>query len=314
MIQITLPDGSLREYDQPLSVHEVAASIGHGLASAAVAGRVDGNLVDCEYMIEADARVSIVTPQEPDGLEILRRSCALMLAMAVKQLHPQAQMRSGSELGDGFKVAMRDLDIRGAGNLLGAEQSGFVNDLGYELYHKMLDEAVKELKNNEFKDLFANALGLPEKLVADCQIETDFATLIPDDYVKNISERLSLYTRLDNIGTEEELTKFEKEVIDRFGPVPHEVQDLLKMVRLRWEAESLHFEKLTLKSNTMKGYFVTSQNDEFFQSARFGRVIDYIKSHPKQISLKDQKGKLILICEDVKNIDQARKILVEMTQ
>jgi transcription-repair coupling factor (superfamily II helicase) len=219
-----------------------------------------------------------------------------------------------SELGDGFKVAMRDLDIRGAGNLLGAEQSGFVNDLGYELYHKMLDEAVKELKNNEFKDLFADALGLPEKLVAECQIETDFATLIPDDYVKNISERLSLYTRLDNIGTEEELSRFEKEILDRFGPVPSEVQDLLKTVRLRWEAENLHFEKLTLKSNTMKGYFVTSQNDEFFQSSRFGQVIDYIKKHPKQISLKDQKGKLILICEEVKNIDQARKILIEMTQ
>jgi transcription-repair coupling factor (superfamily II helicase) len=219
-----------------------------------------------------------------------------------------------SELGDGFKVAMRDLDIRGAGNLLGAEQSGFVNDLGYELYHKMLDEAVKELKNNEFKDLFASALGLPEKLVADCQIETDFATLIPDDYVKNISERLSLYTRLDNIETEEELAKFEKEILDRFGPVPSEVQDLLKTVRLRWEAESLYFEKLTLKSNTMKGYFVTSQNDEFFQSAKFGRVIDYIKMHPKKMSLKDQKGKLILICEEVKNIDQARKILIDMTQ
>jgi transcription-repair coupling factor (superfamily II helicase) len=125
-----------------------------------------------------------------------------------------------SELGDGFKVAMRDLDIRGAGNLLGAEQSGFVNDLGYELYHKMLDEAVQELKNNEFKDLFAGALGLPKNLVPDCQIETDYATLIPDDYVKNISERLSLYTRLDNIGTEEELAKFEKEILDRFGPVP----------------------------------------------------------------------------------------------
>jgi transcription-repair coupling factor (superfamily II helicase) len=219
-----------------------------------------------------------------------------------------------SELGDGFKVAMRDLDIRGAGNLLGAEQSGFVNDLGYELYHKMLDEAVKELKNNEFKDLFAGTLNLPEKLVADCQIETDFATLIPDDYVKNISERLSLYTRLDNIETDVELGKFEKEILDRFGPVPPEVQDLLKTVRLRWEAESLCFEKLTLKNNTMKGYFVTSQNDAFFQSAKFGRVIDYIKIHPKQMSLKDQKGKLILICENVKNIDQGRKILMEMTQ
>ncbi|WP_215241287.1 transcription-repair coupling factor [Dyadobacter helix] len=219
-----------------------------------------------------------------------------------------------SELGDGFKVAMRDLDIRGAGNLLGAEQSGFVNDLGYELYHKMLDEAVQELKNNEFKDLFESALGLPQKLIPDCQIETDFATLIPDNYVKNISERLSLYTRLDNIGTEEELTKFEKEVQDRFGPIPPEVEDLLKTVRLRWEAESLHMEKLTLKSNTLKGYFVTSQNDEFFQSSRFGKVIDYIKKYPKESALKDQKGKLILICENVKNIDQARRILMEMTQ
>ena len=219
-----------------------------------------------------------------------------------------------SELGDGFKVAMRDLDIRGAGNLLGAEQSGFVNDLGYELYHKMLDEAVSELKNNEFKDLFATALGLPAKLLPDCQIETDIATLIPETYVKNISERLSLYTRLDNIKTEKELTDFEKEVLDRFGPLPKEVENLLQTVRLRWEAEGLHFEKLTLKSNTLKGYFVTSQNDEFFQSPKFGKVIDYIKLHPKQSALKDQKGKLILICENVQSIEHAQKILTEMCQ
>ncbi|MCF2445144.1 transcription-repair coupling factor [Dyadobacter sp. CY345] len=219
-----------------------------------------------------------------------------------------------SELGDGFKVAMRDLDIRGAGNLLGAEQSGFVNDLGYELYHKMLDEAVAELKNNEFKDLFSNALGLPKKLLPDCQIETDFATLIPETYVKNISERLSLYTRLDDMKTNEELIGFEKEILDRFGPLPKEVEDLLKTVRLRWEAEGLYFEKLTLKSNTLKGYFVTSQNDEFFQSPRFGKVIDYIKMHPRQSSLKDQKGKLMLIYENVQSIDQAHKILVEMCQ
>lgn len=219
-----------------------------------------------------------------------------------------------SELGDGFKVAMRDLDIRGAGNLLGAEQSGFVNDLGYELYHKMLDEAVSELKNNEFKDLFATAIGLPKKLLPDCQIETDFATLIPETYVKNISERLSLYTRLDDMKTDAELVDFEKEVLDRFGPLPKEVRDLLKTVRLRWEAESLYFEKLTLKNNTLKGYFVTSQNDEFFQSPKFGKVIDYIKMHPRQSALKDVKGKLILTCENVQSIDQAHTILSEMCQ
>ncbi|NIJ50931.1 transcription-repair coupling factor [Dyadobacter arcticus] len=246
-----------------------------------------------------------------------RKAFCYLLTPSVSTLASDSRKRlqtleEFSELGDGFKVAMRDLDIRGAGNLLGAEQSGFVNDLGYELYHKMLDEAVQELKNNEFKDLFSTALGLPKNLVPDTQIETDFATLIPETYVKNISERLSLYTRLDNIETEEELSKFEQEILDRFGPIPFEVQNLLKTVHLRWEAEILHFEKLTLKSNTMKGYFVTSQNDAFFQSAKFGQVIDYIKKHPKQIALKDQKGKLMLICEDVRNIDQARTILREM--
>ncbi|PWJ56591.1 transcription-repair coupling factor (superfamily II helicase) [Dyadobacter jejuensis] len=247
-----------------------------------------------------------------------RKAFCYLLTPSISTLASESRKRlqtleEFSDLGDGFKVAMRDLDIRGAGNLLGAEQSGFVNDLGYELYHKMLDEAVQELKNNEFKDLFATSMALPSKLMPDCQIETDSATLIPDGYVKNISERLSLYTRLDNIESEEELAKFEKEILDRFGPVPVEVQDLLKTVRLRWEAESLYMEKLTLKNNTLKGYFVTSQNDAFFQSAKFGKVIDYIKTYPKVSSLKDQKGKLILICENVKNIEQARTILMEMT-
>jgi transcription-repair coupling factor (superfamily II helicase) len=219
-----------------------------------------------------------------------------------------------SELGDGFKVAMRDLDIRGAGNLLGAEQSGFVNDLGYELYHKMLDEAVQELKENEFKDLFASTLTVPQDLLPDCQIETDYATLIPETYVKNISERLSLYTRLDNLKGEDELKAFEAELLDRFGPLPLEVQNLLRTVRLRLEAEILHFEKLTLKSNTMKGYFVSSQNDKFFQSPKFGKVIDYIQKHPKRTALKDSKGKLILICQEVTSLSEAQSILEELSR
>jgi transcription-repair coupling factor (superfamily II helicase) len=219
-----------------------------------------------------------------------------------------------SELGDGFKVAMRDLDIRGAGNLLGAEQSGFVNDLGYELYHKMLDEAVQELKENEFKDLFASTLTVPHDLLPDCQIETDYATLIPEPYVKNISERLSLYTRLDNLKGEDELNAFEAELLDRFGSLPLEVQNLLRTVRLRLEAENLHFEKLTLKNNTMKGYFVSSQNDKFFQSPKFGKVIDYIQKHPKRTALKDSKGKLILTCQGVNSLSDAQSILEELSR
>ncbi|MCF2495872.1 transcription-repair coupling factor [Dyadobacter chenhuakuii] len=322
-------------------VPDVRIGIAHGQMDGDKLEKVMVNFIEGEYdvlvstnIIEsgidiANANTIIINSAHMFGLSDLhqmrgrvgrsnRKAFCYLLTPSVSTLASDSRKRlqtleEFSELGDGFKVAMRDLDIRGAGNLLGAEQSGFVNDLGYELYHKMLDEAVSELKNNEFKDLFSNALGLPSKLVPDCQIETDFATLIPDDYVKNISERLSLYTRLDNISTEEELAKFEKEILDRFGPVPGEVEDLLKTVRLRWEAELLHFEKLTLKSNTLKGYFVTSQNDEFFQSPKFGQVIDYIKQHPRKIALKDQKGKLMLICEDIKSIEQARKVLMEMT-
>lgn len=248
-----------------------------------------------------------------------RKAFCYLLTPPVSVLSNDARKRlqtleEFSELGDGFKVAMRDLDIRGAGNLLGAEQSGFVNDLGYELYHKMLDEAVKELKENEFKDLFASTLSIPKDLLPDCQIETDLATLIPEAYVKNISERLSLYTRLDNVKSEEELTAFETELSDRFGPLPIEVQNLLTTVRIRLYAEMLHFEKLTLKNNTMKGYFVSSENDKFFQSPKFGKVIEYIQKYPKQTALKDSKGKLTLTCYEVKTLTKAQSILEELNR
>ena len=322
-------------------VPDVRIGIAHGQMEGDRLEKVMVNFIEGEYdilvstnIIESgidipNANTIIINSAHMFGLSDLhqmrgrvgrsnRKAFCYLLTPSVSTLASDSRKRlqtleEFSELGDGFKVAMRDLDIRGAGNLLGAEQSGFVNDLGYELYHKMLDEAVQELKNNEFKDLFTSALGLPQKLVPDCQIETDFATLIPDSFVKNISERLSLYTRLDNIEKESELMSLEKEVLDRFGPLPKEVQDLLKMVRLRWDAEGLQLEKLTLKSNTMKGYFVTSQNDAFFQSPKFGKVIDYVKQHPRQSALKDQKGKLILICEHVESIDQAQMILSEMS-
>lgn len=217
-----------------------------------------------------------------------------------------------SELGDGFKVAMRDLDIRGAGNLLGAEQSGFVNDLGYEMYHKILDEAVQELKQTTFKDLFDLGEAV-EVTRTDCQIETDLAILIPDYYVKNISERLSLYTRLDNIESENELRAFGDEVADRFGPLPEEVKGLLEMVRIRWMAEALFMEKLTLKNQTLKGYIVTTGNDAFFQSNKFGHVLAHIQRNPRRFALKDLKNKLLLTCSDVKDLVALRTILQELT-
>lgn len=246
-----------------------------------------------------------------------RKAFCYLLTPSISTLTSESRKRlqaleEFSDLGDGFKVAMRDLDIRGAGNLLGAEQSGFVNDLGYEMYHKILDEAVKELKENEFKDLFTGSVSSLPELVPDTQIDTDMAILIPEDYVKNISERLSLYTRLDNIKSEEELGAFQAEILDRFGPLPGEVNDLLKTVRIRWIAEELHLEKLVLKNNTLKGYFVSSPDTAFYQSEVFGNVLDFIQRNPKKSTLKDLKGKLILTYQDVTSLRAAYDILLEM--
>ncbi|SOE21588.1 transcription-repair coupling factor (superfamily II helicase) [Spirosomataceae bacterium TFI 002] len=208
-----------------------------------------------------------------------------------------------SDLGDGFKVAMRDLDIRGAGNLLGAEQSGFVNDLGYELYHKILDEAVSELKENEFKSLFEKELKAKDFKVEDCQIETDQQILIPETYIGGISERLSVYNTIDNIKEEEELESFRESLIDRFGKLPEEVVQLFEVVKIRWKAEKLGFEKVTLKSNILKCYFVSSKHEEYYQTDKFGRILDYVKKNPRLCSLKQVKDKLILKVENVSSID-----------
>ncbi len=215
-----------------------------------------------------------------------------------------------SDLGDGFKVAMRDLDIRGAGNMLGTEQSGFITDLGFEMYHKILDEAVQELKENEFKELFTKELQDNTKaLVTDCNIETDLELIIPEDYVANISERLSLYSRLDNLKDEDELSKFEHMLADRFGPLPTSVQELLLAVRVRWVAENLGFEKLVLKNEKMKGYFVTSDDATYFNSDTFGKILQFVQTHPKRCVLKETKKRPILVIQEVLSIHEALDIL-----
>ena len=223
-----------------------------------------------------------------------------------------------SDLGEGFKIAMRDLDIRGAGNLLGAEQSGFINDLGYEMYHKILDEAVQELRETEFKDLFAPNLENFKPLLPDTVIETDLQVVIPDKYVSNISERLALYTRLDSVKDDTELQAFQQEIIDRFGPLPKDVENLIKMVSVRWKAEKLHLEKLTLKSNILKGYFVSSEGsnqaaDNFFKSDRFGKVIDYLRANPAKFSLKELKGRPVFTHSDVHSVEQMNQVLSSLT-
>jgi transcription-repair coupling factor (superfamily II helicase) len=218
-----------------------------------------------------------------------------------------------SDLGDGFKVAMRDLDIRGAGNLLGAEQSGFITDLGFETYHKILDDAIQELKETDFKELFASELAEKAKIIVqDCVIETDLEILIPDTYVNNVTERLQLYSRLDNIKDEEQLAKFATEVRDRFGPLPGSVEELINTVRLRWLGEQLGFEKLSLKGERLRAYFV-SNKDAYFSSDVFGTILNFIKNHPRQCKIKDSAGKAMLVVEAIKSVDAAIDLLGKMS-
>lgn len=217
-----------------------------------------------------------------------------------------------SDLGDGFKVAMRDLDIRGAGNLLGSEQSGFITDMGFEMYHKILDEAVAELKEEEFKDLFETTeIENARHLIQDCTVETDLEILIPQEYISDISERLSTYNQLDTIKNEEQLQACVLSLIDRFGPLPESLGNLIESVRLRWQAISLGFERLMLKNSTMKCY-ISSKDERYFQSDQFGGIVAYVQRHPRKSRMKEQKDKLMVIIDEVESVQQASAVLKDM--
>ncbi|MFN8334992.1 MAG: transcription-repair coupling factor [Cyclobacteriaceae bacterium] len=223
-----------------------------------------------------------------------------------------AALEEFSDLGDGFKVAMRDLDIRGAGNLLGGEQSGFINDLGFETYHKILDDAIQELKENDFRELFAVELAEKAKIIVqDCVIETDLEILIPETYVNNTSERLQLYARLDNIKDEEQLKKFSNELGDRFGEIPPAVHEMINSVRLRWLGEELGFEKISLKNDRVRGYFVTG-NDAYFNSEIFGLILKFAQNNPRRCKIKDQGGKPLIVIENVPSVDAAIELFDHM--
>lgn len=242
-----------------------------------------------------------------------RKAFCYLLTPAVSVLPMESRKRlqtleEFSNLGDGFKIAMKDLEIRGAGDLLGGEQSGFVNDLGADTYQKLLDEAISELKENEFKDLFKTEVDL-SKLKVDCNIETDLEILIPEDYVTNISERLRLYNDLDAISEDSRLKEFSEMMIDRFGPLPSEVVELIETVPLRWEAEKLGFEKLVLKQGIMKGYVNVDNNDSYFQSETFGTLLSFVQSNSRFCTVKDMKGKMVVTFKGVTHVQQGCSFL-----
>ena len=217
-----------------------------------------------------------------------------------------------SELGSGFQIAMRDLDIRGAGNLLGGEQSGFMAEIGFEMYQKILEEAVRELKRTSFKDLFKDEISKQDDFVTDCTIDTDLEILIPDEYVESITERLSLYTRLDNCEDERELGAFHTEMQDRFGPMPKSVEDLFTTVRCRRLAIALGFEKMTLKNDTLRCYFINRPDSPYFESDLFKRVIDYLQTGTNKARLKQAGKNFLLISDDVKNMNELHNFLKRM--
>jgi transcription-repair coupling factor (superfamily II helicase) len=204
-----------------------------------------------------------------------------------------------SDLGSGFQIAMRDLDIRGAGNMLGGEQSGFMSEIGFDMYQKILEEAIKELKRTEFKDLFKEEISKADDFVQDCTIDTDLEILIPDSYVESITERLSLYTRLDNCDNEEELQEFHKELSDRFGPVPSQVEDLFDTVRIRKLSVGLGFEKLILKEEHMRCYFINRPDSPYFESDTFRRILEYIQKHTNKAKLKQAGKHFLLVVDDI---------------
>ncbi|RYG05726.1 MAG: transcription-repair coupling factor [Chitinophagaceae bacterium] len=209
-----------------------------------------------------------------------------------------------SELGSGFQIAMRDLDIRGAGNMLGGEQSGFMAEIGFEMYQKILDEAIRELKRKEFKTLFKEEIEKQDEFVSDCTVDTDLEILIPDSYVESVTERLALYTRLDNCEDEESLVAFAQELNDRFGPMPHQVTDLFDTVRSRKIAVELGFERMLLKDETLRCHFINRPDSPYFESDVFQAVLGFLQTQTNKAKLKQVGRLFLLVVEDVKSMQQ----------
>jgi transcription-repair coupling factor (superfamily II helicase) len=244
-----------------------------------------------------------------------RKAFCYLLAPPLTLMNSEARRRlkaieEFSDLGSGFNIALQDLDIRGAGNLLGAEQSGFIADIGFETYTRILNEAIQELKEKEYKEIFENEKMQERKIktehfLDDCLIDTDLELLFPEPYISNISERMHLYRQLDQMETEETLNEFERQLIDRFGPIPKESSELIEIVRLRWLAVTLGFEKLVLKSRKLIGYFISDPDSPFYKSSTFSNILAIIQKDHRQFRMKEGNKKLTLSIENITSVKEA---------
>ena len=253
-----------------------------------------------------------------------KKAFCYLLAPPLAALNPEARRRlealeTFSDLGSGFNLAMQDLDIRGAGNLLGSEQSGFMEDLGYETYQKILNQAVMELKNDEFQDLYEEEMDEGKQItgddfIDDCAVESDLEMYFPDNYVPGSSERMLLYRELDNIEKDEDLDAYRKRLQDRFGPVPRQGEELMQVVALRRVGKRLGCEKIILKQGRMQMQFVSNPNSVYYQSAAFDKVLNYIGYHPRRCNLKERNGKRSMVVSDVKTVGEGVKVLRAIEQ
>jgi len=256
-----------------------------------------------------------------------KKAFCYLLAPPLSTLTHEARRRlkaieEYAELGSGFNIAMQDLDIRGSGNLLGGEQSGFIADVGFETYQRILNEALNELRDSEFKEPAANEEWTPSKqnpgqvkqYVSDFQIDTDLEIMFPDEYVSNISERIRLYKELNEIETEEALCSFEKKLIDRFGIIPSPAQDLLDIVRIKWISVRIGIEKIFLKNDLLIAYFVSDPNSRFYHSSLFVSIMNYVNRKQKQMSIKQKATKLSLTINNISSVKGAIRALGEIVE
>ena len=338
-------------------VPEARVAVGHGQMDSDKLEQIILDFVDYEYdvlvattIIESGVDIPnvntiIINKAQNFGLSDLhqlrgrvgrsnRKAYCYLLAPQMNLLTPEARRRlqaieNFSDLGSGFNIAMQDLDIRGAGNMLGAEQSGFIADLGYETYQKILNEAVQELREEEFSDMYEK--DDHSQFVSECIIESDLELMFPHDYIENVSERMTLYRELDNISDERTLQEFERRLVDRFGKIPQEACDLIQTVRLRFLAVSLGIEKLTLKNERIVAYFPAPLNPpsrgdfgsntispfegrgaSYYKSDIFGKILNYMQNHPRNTQLREQNGKRSMVVSPVKTVGKAYSILQEM--
>jgi len=315
-------------------VPDARIGIGHGQMEGEELERVMLNFINDQYdvlvattIIESgldipNANTMIINDAQNFALNVLhqlrgrvgrnnQKAFCYMLVPSKEILNENARKRlkaieDFSDIGSGFQIAMRDLDIRGAGDILGAEQSGFINEIGFEMYQKILNEAMIELKETEFGEQMADNEALIKR---ECVIETDLGLQIPSDYVTNVSERMSLYKELDSIKTDEELEKFEKKMVDVFGPLPVVTKELLKIIPLRLVAVRFHFEKIMLKNGNFTGYFTGNMNAPFFQSELFLSILDFLQKHHPQVEMRAVNGKPQLIIKNVKSVAEAMEWL-----